>query len=276
MAHDPTYTNFQVARGSREDDNVYSNFCNHQRRSDIHRGKQGWTGEVSCGGWTFLCGKACIFYFILVISFLITLILLITCLVNISSLATNVRDTQEKLTQIKTTVSSLATNVRDTQEKLTQIKTTVSSLATNVNDTLEKLNQTQREVSSLATNVNDTLEKLNQTQREVLSLATNVNDTLKTLTKTQREGTDMHCFINGSSCGGRCCLLLKQLDGRKADKLCPSIEVRLVTNNKGKEQDCSETNTDNSNSIGTQYETTSVSGVTASSDDQHYSKVKNG
>ncbi|XP_051897970.1 uncharacterized protein LOC127584957 isoform X4 [Pristis pectinata] len=255
MAHDPTYTNFQVARGSREDDNVYSNFCNHQRRSDIHRGKQGWTGEVSCGGWTFLCGKACIFYFILVISFLITLILLITCLVNISSLATNVRDTQEKLTQIKTTVSSLATNVRDTQEKLTQIKTTVSSLATNVNDTLEKLNQTQR---------------------EVLSLATNVNDTLKTLTKTQREGTDMHCFINGSSCGGRCCLLLKQLDGRKADKLCPSIEVRLVTNNKGKEQDCSETNTDNSNSIGTQYETTSVSGVTASSDDQHYSKVKNG
>ncbi|XP_069779036.1 uncharacterized protein [Narcine bancroftii] len=114
MAYNPTYTNFQVVHRSREIENVYSNFCSHQRHSTDHQGKRGWTEDITCGGWTIHCGKVCILYFILAMTFLITLTLLIVGLVKINKLATDLKEIKVKQNEFK----QLATNITVTLKEL--------------------------------------------------------------------------------------------------------------------------------------------------------------
>ncbi|XP_072104192.1 uncharacterized protein [Mobula birostris] len=265
MARDPTYTNFHVAHGSGEDENVYSNFCNHQRGSAALQGKQGWRREVTCGGWTILCGRACIIYSIVAIIFLITLFLLISCLAYVKNL-------KIMMAEIEDTHNEMERNITVKWGNLAQNQETFSSMEAKLNATMKMLTQTQNEILSMATGINNTLSDLNRTQEKISSMEAKLNATMKMLNQTQNERhTDLQ---NMNSFTGKCCLSLDESGCCNAGKQSPSIKIQIAVDNKGMEQVCSRTKDSTSVSTETQPETTSVSSVTTTSLDQGSSKTE--
>ncbi|XP_072104193.1 uncharacterized protein [Mobula birostris] len=218
-----------------------------QLRTSLMSVSRGWRREVTCGGWTILCGRACIIYSIVAIIFLITLFLLISCLAYVKNL------------------KIMMAEIEDTHNE-------ISSMEAKLNATMKMLTQTQNEILSMATGINNTLSDLNRTQEKISSMEAKLNATMKMLNQTQNERhTDLQ---NMNSFTGKCCLSLDESGCCNAGKQSPSIKIQIAVDNKGMEQVCSRTKDSTSVSTETQPETTSVSSVTTTSLDQGSSKTE--
>ncbi|XP_072104194.1 uncharacterized protein [Mobula birostris] len=215
-----------------------------QLRTSLMSVSRGWRREVTCGGWTILCGRACIIYSIVAIIFLITLFLLISCLAYVKNL-------KIMMAEIEDTHNEMERNITVKWGNLAQNQETFSSMEAKLNATMKMLTQTQNEILSMATGINNTLSDLNRTQ--------------------EKRHTDLQ---NMNSFTGKCCLSLDESGCCNAGKQSPSIKIQIAVDNKGMEQVCSRTKDSTSVSTETQPETTSVSSVTTTSLDQGSSKTE--
>ncbi|XP_072925537.1 uncharacterized protein [Hemitrygon akajei] len=319
MAHDPTYTNFHVARGSAEDENVYSNFCNHQRGSAALRGKQGWRREVTCGGWTILCGRACIIYSTVAIIFFTTLFLLISCLASVkelnkkmdkphreisqlselrqtiqaemihlnssvSQLGENPQTTQDEVTSLSSTVSQLKELWRNIQaetnssvSQLSELRQTIQAEMTHLNSSVSQLRELRQTIQAEMIHLNSSVSQLSELPQTIRTEVNHLNSTVSQLREEVKRLNSSGCndlYQNVSTFSGKCCFSSDKSGCYNADKQCTLIELQIAVDNKGRAKVYSKTDYSNSDSTGTQVDTTSVSSITATSLDQGNSRTQ--
>ncbi|XP_078090788.1 uncharacterized protein LOC144507529 isoform X3 [Mustelus asterias] len=100
LPHEPTYSNFHILHGTREEESIYNNFSNPCRRSRWDGELGGCGREISCGGCSILRGKACFLFLILGISFFVTFVLLMVCISSISTFQGQMERQMELMTNL--------------------------------------------------------------------------------------------------------------------------------------------------------------------------------
>ncbi|XP_059846894.1 uncharacterized protein LOC132405930 [Hypanus sabinus] len=296
MAHDPTYTNFHIARGSAEDENVYSNFCNHQRGSAALRGKQGWRREVTCGGWTILCGRACIIYSTVAIIFFTTLFLLISCLTSVKNLNKKMENTHKEmltkmmaihnnLTLNQQTVPQLGEHPHTTPDEVTRLNSTVSQLKelwrtiqAEMNNSVSQLSKLQQTIQAEVTRLNSSVSQLSELPQTVRTEVNHLNSTVSQLREEVKRLNSSGCndlYQNVSTFSEKYCFSSDKSGCCNAGKNCTLIKLQIAVDNEGGVKVCSKTNDSNSDSTETRHETTSVSSFSATSSAQGNSRTQN-
>ncbi|XP_059495918.1 uncharacterized protein LOC125447558 isoform X2 [Stegostoma tigrinum] len=153
MPHEPTYTNFHMLRGHREDETIYNNCDVHRENSRRARGFQGCGREISCGEWTIILGKSCFLFVVLGISFLVMFVLLLACISKISMLPDGVDKMEEKIMSALHKIQNNSAVSDEVKQMAEEMMSELNKIQNNISMLLDRVKQKEKKIMSELENI---------------------------------------------------------------------------------------------------------------------------
>ncbi|XP_041033242.1 uncharacterized protein LOC121271355 [Carcharodon carcharias] len=182
IANEPTYSNFHILHGSREDDRIYNNFSLHWQRSNQQGEFPDCGKEIPCGGWSICRGKAGFLFLILGINFFVTFVLLVVCYSSISTLQGKMENLNKSLanfSKIQDATSTLQDKMEKQSELLTNLSTMQNAIST-LQDKMEKQSELLTNLSTMQDAISTLQDKMEK-QSELLTDLSTMQDAISTL-----------------------------------------------------------------------------------------------